>query len=115
MPGARDPPPAPPSHPCEATSAADRRALAESAYALSEPACNVVFRPLVRRLRKNLFRLVELNHLAQQEEARKLCHAGRLLHVVSHNYDGIPLLELEDQLFDLSSRNRVEGRARLVH
>ena len=71
----------------------------------SEPACNVVFRPLVRRLGKDLFRLVELNHFTQQEKSCEFGHARRLLHIMGHNYDGIPFFELKDQLFNLSRRN----------
>src|SRR5215831_12339769 len=82
---------------------------------LSESASDVVFRLLVRRLGENLFCLIEFDQLAQQEEAGEFGYACRLLHVMSHNYDGIPLFELKDQLFYLSGRDWIERRAGLVH
>src|SRR5579863_2427570 len=82
---------------------------------LAEPAGNVIFRLFVRRLGENLLRLVELDQFSQQEESRELRHPRRLLHVVGDNYDGIPLFELEDQLFNFSRRNRIERRTGLVH
>src|SRR5438067_162875 len=115
MPDARGPPPAPPIRPSAATSAADRRALAENACALSEPACDVVFRLLVRRLGEDFFGLAELDHLAQQEEAGKFSDTRSLLHVVGHNYDGIPFFELKDQLFNLTGGDGIERRAGFVH
>src|SRR5689334_5918225 len=62
---------------------------------LSKSTRDVVFRLLVRRFGENLFCLIELNQFAQQKETREFCHACRLLHVVRHNDDGIPLFELE--------------------
>ena len=41
--------------------------------------------------------------------------ARGLLHVVRHDDDRIALLQLEDELLDLARRDRVEGRAGLVH
>jgi len=58
---------------------------------------------------------VELHHAAVQEEARLLCHAGGLLHVVSHNHDGVLRLQLKDQIFDLGGGDRVQSRGGLIH
>src|SRR5215469_10883024 len=82
---------------------------------LSEPAGDVIFGLLIRGLGEDLFRLVEFDQLAQQEEAGEFRDACRLLHIVRHDYDGIPLFELKDQLFDLSCRDWIERRAGLVH
>src|ERR1017187_5127196 len=58
---------------------------------LSESAGDVVFRPFVGRIGEYFFRLIELDHLAQQEKPGELGHAGRLLHIMRHNHDGVLL------------------------
>src|SRR6266404_7215254 len=115
MPDMRGQPPAPRVLPCGATSPAIPPSPAESVYALSEPACDIVFRPFVGRFSKHLLGLVELDHLAEQEKARKLGHPRGLLHIMRDNDDSVLLFQLENQVFDFAGRNWVEGRARLVH
>ena len=78
---------------------------------LSKPACDVVFRPLVRWGGEYLFRLVELDQFAHEKECGELRHARRLLHVVGHDHDSVAFFQLEDQLFDLAGGNGIEGRA----
>src|SRR5271156_5376586 len=114
-PGRHGPRPARPIRPCAATVREDRLILAESGCALSKPACNVVFRTLVGGRRKNPFRLVEFDQLAQKEKASEFSHARSLLHIVRDNNDCKLFLELEDQLFNLSRRNGIQSRAGLVH
>src|SRR4051794_17620982 len=105
MPGKPDPPPVQPSRPCGASVIEVRPVLVESAYALSEPTCNVVLRPFIGGIRKNLFCLIELNQLPQQEEARELRHPRCLLHIVRDDHNREVLLQLEDKLFNLSCRD----------
>ena len=64
---------------------------------------------------KDFFRLIELDHLSQQEEAGKLGDPRRLLHVVGHDHNGIPFFKLKDQLFYFAGGDWIERRARLVH
>src|SRR6266850_894771 len=109
MPDRRGRPPAPPVLPCGAAFPAIPPSLAESVCALSEPACDVVFRPFVGRFSKYLFRLVELDHLAQQEKTGELGHPRGLLHIMRDNDDSVLLFQLENQIFYFPSRNRVEG------
>src|SRR5262249_30246370 len=87
----------------------------ENVYALSKPACNVIFSSLVRWIRKHFFRLIKLYQFSHQEEAGKIRDARRLLHVVRHNHDGVVLLQLENQIFDLGSGDGIERGSRLVH
>src|SRR6266478_1046684 len=115
MPGRRDRPPAPRVLPCGAASPAIPPSPAESVCALSEPACDIVFRPFIGRFSENLLRLVELDHFTQQEKAGELGHPRGLLHIMSDNDDSVLLFQLENQVFDFAARNWVEGRARLVH
>src|SRR5437762_1845401 len=82
---------------------------------LPEPARDVVLGPLVARVREERARHAELDELAQEHEARVVGHAGRLLHVVSHDDDRVAVLQLEHQLLDLRRGDGIEGRARLVH
>src|SRR5678815_1238787 len=101
-PGRRDPQPARRALPCGAASRAIRRVTVESGYALSKPACNVVFCSLVGWIRKDLLGLVELDHFTEQEESGELCDARSLLHIVSDDHNGVLLFELEDKLFNFS-------------
>src|SRR5271165_1704179 len=82
---------------------------------LSESAGNVVFRLFIRRLGEDFFRLVEFDHLTQQEESGKLGDTRRLLHVMRDYHYRIPFFELKYQLFDFSGGDGIEGRARLIH
>src|SRR3989442_8302006 len=85
------------------------------ARSLTEPAGDVIFGLLVPRIGEQLPRHAEFHQLAQEHEARVVAHAGRLLHVVRDDHDGIAVLEIEHELLDLGGGNRIEGRARLVH
>src|SRR5205807_437385 len=46
-----------------------------------------------------------LDQLAVEHERRRVRHPGRLLHVVRDDHDGVPLLELGDELLDLQRRD----------
>jgi hypothetical protein len=70
---------------------------------------------LVLRLGEQRVGQVALDQLALVEERRVAGDPGRLLHVVSDDHDGVPLLELVNELFDADGGDRVEGRAGLVH
>src|SRR5712691_12957061 len=98
MPGRRDRPPAPRVLPCGAASPAIPPSPAESVYALSEPACYIVFRPFVGRFSKHLLCLVKLDHFAEQEKARKLGHPRGLLHIMRDNDNRVLLFQLENQI-----------------
>jgi hypothetical protein len=58
---------------------------------LSESACNVVFRPFVGGIGEYFFCLIELDHLAEQEETGELGDASGLLHIMRHNHDRVLL------------------------
>jgi hypothetical protein len=76
--------------------------LDENGCALSEPACDVVFRPLVGGSGKDLFRLIKLNELAQQEKPGEFRHARGLLHIMRDDHDSELFFQLEDQFLDLA-------------
>src|SRR5665647_14167 len=49
------------------------------------------------------------------EEGRPVAHPRRLLHVVRDDDDRVVALQLRDEVLDGKRRDRVQGRARLVH
>src|SRR5450432_2288451 len=101
MPARPDQWPVPTSRPWPESGASVRRVPDGSeCVSLSEPARNVIFRPLVRRIGKDFLRPVKLDQVAHQEESRELRHPRRLLHVMSNDNDRKPLLQLENQIFD---------------
>ena len=105
----RDRWPAPPDHPSARASLSVRPVPAESGCALSKPACNVVFRPLVGGGGEDFLGLVVLDQAAHKEKSGQLGDARRLLHVMSNNHDGVVLLQLKNQFFDLAGGNRIES------
>ena len=64
---------------------------------------------------------VELDELArhsgglQVEEACHVAHARGLLHIVGDDDDRVILLEFVDEILDRQGRDRVQGRAGLIH
>src|SRR3974390_1681393 len=52
---------------------------------------------------------IELDELAQIHEGGEHRDTRGLLHIVSDDNDGVILLELVDELFDLGGRDRIEG------
>jgi len=85
--------------------------LLEARYALSEPACNVIFPSSCRRFCENLSVLSNSIILPAGRNRWEFSNPGRLLHVVGYDYDGIPFLELKDQFLDLARGNGIECRA----
>ena len=57
-----------------------RLVLAESACALSKPACDVVFRSLIRWIGEDFFGLIELDHFAEKKKSGELRNPCCLLH-----------------------------------
>ncbi len=49
------------------------------------------------------------------EEGSHVRDACRLLHVVRHDHDRVVVLQFVHEILDTGRRDRVEGRARLVH
>src|SRR3954470_23782268 len=82
---------------------------------LPELARDVLLGAGVARIAEDLPRRRVLDELAEQHERRRVRHARGLLHVVRDDDDRVALLELLDQVLDLERRDRVEGRAGLVH
>src|SRR5215471_7755503 len=82
---------------------------------LAEPAGDVGLRPRIPRRSEQLLRGPELDQLPHQEEAGPLRHPRRLLHVVRDDRDGEVLFQVQHELLDLRGRDRIEGRAGLVH
>src|SRR5712692_6488130 len=79
-----------------------------------EAAGDIVLRATIARSREHIAGGVEFNELAEIHEGGEVGDPRRLLHVVRHDHDRVVLLELVDQLLDLSGRDRVERRAGLV-
>src|SRR5450432_360246 len=82
---------------------------------LAKAARDVVFRPLVRRLREEYVSSIELDELTHVEEGGVVGDARRLLHVVRHDDDRIVGRDLVDELLDVRRRDGVQRRGRLVH
>src|SRR6266568_716393 len=82
---------------------------------LSESPRNVILGLFLLRGGEDLLGHPAFNHFPQVEKGGDVGDPGRLLHVVGDDDDGVPLLQLLDQLLDLQGRDRVEGRGRLVH
>src|SRR5665213_2122231 len=80
----------------------------------TEPAGNVIFCLLFRRILKDDGGVVEFDQAAQQEEAGVVGDAGGLLHVVGNDHNGATALELEDEVFDLRGGDGIEGGTGLV-
>src|SRR5688572_19602213 len=83
--------------------------------ASAEASADVVLGHALGRLGEDLRRLVVLDQAPLHEERRPVRDARRLLHVVGHHDDRVAGPQVEDKLFDLRRRGRVEGRGRLVH
>src|SRR5215210_3761574 len=93
--------------------------------ALADLSGHIRLRARVGGVGEDLLGIVELHHPAgavllvgvqlDREEGRLVGHARGLLHVVRHDHDRVLLLELEHQVLDLAGRDRVQGRAGLVH
>src|SRR5690349_2340877 len=74
----------------------------------------VVLSPLLRRSGEDGVCRAEFDQFPEIHEGGEIRGACCLLHVVRYDGDRIVLLQLVDQLFDLGSRDRIEGRAWLV-
>lgn len=68
---------------------------------LPESAADIILGPNVRRIRKQLIRVIELYHFAVQEEGGLIGNPSRLLHIVRDDDDAVIYLQLLDELFDL--------------
>src|ERR1022692_4286524 len=88
---------------------------AESGCALSKPACNVVFRPLVGGGGKYLLCLVVLDQASHQKKCSEFSHARGLLHIMGHDDHGVMLLQLKYEFLDFTGRDGIQGRGRLIH
>src|SRR5580693_702679 len=64
---------------------------------------------------EDLLRLSDLDELAVEHERGAVGDSRGLLHVVRDDHDRHAPLELLDQFLDLQRRDRVQGRAGLVH
>src|SRR4051812_22177798 len=87
---------------------------------LSEATRDVVLGPLVARRGEHVASAATLDQypmamLVEGKKDRLVRDAGRLLHVVSDDDDGVLTFELAHQILDLERRNRVESTRRLVH
>src|SRR5215207_3152074 len=99
--------------------------VASAMPALADLPGDVVLGALVLGVREALVRPVVLHDGARAvlavvveldgEERRHVRNARGLLHVVGDDDDRVVLLELEHQILDPPSGDRVEGRAGLVH
>src|SRR4051812_45953418 len=83
--------------------------------ALPELSGDVLLGPGVARVTEDRLRRRVLDELAEEHERGRIRHTRGLLHVVGDDHDRVALLEVLDEVLDLERRDRVEGRARLVH
>src|SRR5678816_3398187 len=82
---------------------------------LAEAAGDVIFGQLVSGVREHAVGLPDFYQLAQVKIGGALRDARGLLHRMRYDDNGIVLAQLVNQVLDVRSRDRVEGRARLVH
>src|SRR5437879_9207176 len=87
---------------------------------LPEAAGDVILGPAVFRTIEDIVGRAVLDHLARprlihQHEGGEVGGTSRLLHVVRHDHDRIPLLEFLHEFLDAQRGDRVERRGRLVH
>src|SRR3954464_2009265 len=80
-----------------------------------ELARHVLLRALVAGLGEDDVGRPVLDQLPVEHERSGVGHASGLLHVVRDDDDRVALLEVGDELLDLQRRDRIEGRARLLH
>src|SRR3954454_4545667 len=87
----------------------------------AETAADIVLGLLLRRVGEDLLRRVDLHEAAglagplDVEERRQVAGARGLLHIVRHDHDRVLLFQLEDQVLDGQSGDRVQCRGGLVH
>src|SRR5438552_17383620 len=103
-----------------ASSWSKRVRVVATSLLLPESAGDVILGPAVFRAIENVVGGAELDHLAgpllvHQHEGGEVGGTGRLLHVVRHDHDRIPLLEFLHEFLDAQRGDRVERRGRLVH
>jgi len=79
-----------------------------------KPACDIILCTLLLRLFKDLLRLPELDHLAEQEERCVIRYSRSLLHVVCHDDGCVFAFQLTDQVLDSGSRDRIKRATRLI-
>src|SRR4051794_40545330 len=83
----------------------------ETAATLAKPACDVILSAPIARRSEYLAGVVEFDQFAEIHEGGLVGDAGRLLHVVGDDGDGVVLGQFLDQFLDLGGRNRIERRA----
>ena len=88
---------------------------AHVAIFLTVAACNIVLCAVLARIGKNFGSFAKFDQMAQMEECRSLRHARCLLHIMRNDDDGIFPAQVVNQFLDSGSRDRIKGRARLVH
>src|SRR6476619_7506771 len=79
-----------------------------------EPTGDVILGLLLEGVGKDRVGAAVLDQIAQVHESRVVGNAGRLLHVVGHDYDRVVAFEFGDQLFDATGGDRIECRRRFV-
>src|SRR4029077_11182884 len=103
-----------------ASSWSKRVRVVATTIVLPEAAGNVILGPAVFRAIEDVVGRTELDHLTRpllvhQHEGGEVGSTGRLLHVVRHDHDRIPLFQFLHEFFDAQGSDRVERRGRLVH
>src|SRR5713101_3206255 len=103
-----------------ASSWSKRVRVVATTVVLPEAAGNVILGPAVFRAIEDVVGRAELDHLAgpllvHQHEGGEVGGTARLLHVVRHDHDRIPLFQFLHEFLDAQRGDRVERRGRLVH
>src|SRR5690348_8680331 len=79
------------------------------------PSRDVILGARLDRIGENIRGATILHHLAEVEERRALADAGCLLHRMGDDHDRVVTAQLVDEFLDPRGRDRIEGRAGLVH
>src|SRR3569833_862116 len=91
-----------------------RRLTSRERIRLAVTAGDVIFRLFLLRISEQGVGVFVFDQLTQVHERRVIGHARGLLHVVRDDDDGVVVLVLVDQLFELQGRIRIKGRRGLV-
>ena len=69
---------------------------------------DVILGPFISGVPEQIFGHAKFHEFPQQHEPRIVRYTGRLLHIMRHDDNSVPLFEVEHQLFDLRGGDRVQ-------
>src|SRR3990172_13112524 len=80
----------------------------------SKPSRNIIVGLLVVRVRKYFFRCSEFYELSYIQKSGHVRHAGRLLHVMGHDYDRNVFFQMYEKFLNFCGGEGIKGRRGFV-